>query len=629
MQTAASAAKSLLAISSVKENPRWQLVAIGAGVIVVVTFGFFLLFFNRFAGIRTINGSGLAGSLILNGRLPYRDWFSATPPLFAIENALFTWLFGTAVIVPRIVGLFERALMAVVLYLWLSRTFRTSSAAFGAIVAIVVSAGDMTDPISSYNHDTILWAMLAGLFASVCLDWRSNREASIASFLCGISAGMCFGDKQTIGLGITIAVPALVAASLWKTRTVRLAGRFVAWFCLGWAIPIAALSYWLFLHGVLALGIQQIFLKGPSAKAGAPTDFIVRWAVVTFGVPSLRAGFVIAVILLIFGLKLLFHPVPLPNAPKRDFRALAIIAVLSISSIGVGALAAYAGLTPWAAVVKASIYFTLLGCGLLATVFSLGLLFGRLSDFQLQFWLLGTVGLVCAFMLSLSWPAFEAMVIPGLGFLVAAFLDLPSIRVRAVSYGASAFLLFSLMNWKMCNPFAFNDWFEPPAMSANTVPSLPELWGFRLPRAEVNMLEGTARIIHDHTTPQDTIFTYPSMPIFYAISHRWWPGYAEDHNVDACPDSIARADAAAVLRAKPAVIIYYRQTPDFLKLEETLWRDGKRAGQRDIIAAVEKLVKNYKLVASYPVPPTKLKLDVYVRNRSDDDVNQPHGGAQN
>ena len=127
------------------------------------------------------------------------------------------------------------------------------------------------------------------------------------------------------------------------------------------------------------------------------------------------------------------------------------------------------------------------------------------------------------------------------------------------------------------------------------------------------MLDGTAQIVREHSTPQDTIFTYPSMPIFYAISHRYWPGYSEGHEIDACPDSIASADAAKVLGAKPAVIIYYRQTADELDVLDKLWRHGKRSGQRDIIAAVETLVKHYKLVASYPVPPTKLQLDVYVR----------------
>jgi hypothetical protein len=614
METLSTAKESVATFSPLTKRTGWRVVAAGAGIVVAVTFGFFLLFFNRFSGVRAVNGSGLAGSLILSGRMPYRDWFSPTPPLFALENALMTWLFGTALIVQRIVGVFERALMAVVLYLWLARLFRSSSAAFGAIVAIVVSAGDVADPISSYHHDVILWAIFAGLFASVCLEWSSNRTASAAAFLSGISAGLCFCDYQTIGLGITVGVPVLVMASLWKTRGVRLAGRFAAWFCVGWAVPTGAISYWLHRHGVLEMCVREIFIKGPSAKAGNSMDFIVRWIGVTLGAPYLRTGFFIAIVLLILVLKRLFYPVRLRSEPERDTRLLVFVTVLSVVSIGAGVVAAYAGLAPWMAIVKTPIYFTLLACGLLTVAFSMGFVFGELTDLQRQFWLLGTVGFVCAFMLSLSWPAWEAMVIPGIGFLVAAVLDLPSRRVRAAGYLASAFLLFSLIVWKMCVPFEFDGWIDPPVMSANTTPSLPELWGFRLPQPDVAMLESAARIIRQHSTPEDLIFTYPSMPIFYAISHRWWPGFAEDHNMDVCSDDIARADAARVLKARPAVIIYYRHTPKSLKSGEVLWRHGKKSGQRDIIAAVETLVKQYRLAASYQIPPAKVELDIYVRH---------------
>jgi hypothetical protein len=597
--------------SSTAQPARWKALAAGAGIVVVVTIGFFLLFFNRYVGVVGINGS--AGPLILSGGLPYRDWFSPTPPLFQLENALWTWLFGTAVIVLRIVGIVERAALGVVLYLWLARLFRISSATLGAIVAVVISAGDLTEPISSYNHDTLFWAIIAGCLASICIDWKSYKSGSLAALFCGASAGLCFCDKQTIGLAITVGIPILVLASLWKGKGVRIASRFAACFSIGWAVPISAISFWLYSHGVLALCLRQIFLKGPSAKAGAPTDFLLRWLAVTIIQQPLRTGLIVAGVLLILTLRPLFRPVRTQSASERNPRALMLIAALSIASICAGAIAAYAGLAPWEAVVKASIYYVLIGCGILAAAFSLRFLFSELNDLEQQFWLLASVGFACALMLSLSWPAFEAMLIPGLGFIVAAFLDHPSKRARIGCYLVSAALLFSLVVFKLSRPFQFGDWSEPSVMAANDTSSLPELWGFRLPKAEVTMLDGATAIIREHSTPEDTIFTYPSMPIFYDLSHRGWPTYAGGHEMDACPDSVASADAARVLKARPAVIIYYRETPDELGALEALWRHGKRSGQRDIIASVETLIKHYTLAASYPAPPTNLVVDVYVR----------------
>ena len=137
--------------------------------------------------------------------------------------------------------------------------------------------------------------------------------------------------------------------------------------------------------------------------------------------------------------------------------------------------------------------------------------------------------------------------------------------------------------------------------------------GFLLPEAEVRMIDGTTKIIREHAGPGDTVFTYPSMPIFNAITGNWFPTYAGDFNIDACPDDVVRKDAATLLRARPAVVIYYAEGEASLVWKEILWRGGKRSGQRDMIAAVETLAKEYRLAATFDAPPTDLKVKVYVR----------------
>jgi hypothetical protein len=598
--------------NSLRGRHRSHLV-VGAAVVIVVTLGFFLLFFNRFSGVRTINGSGLSGQAILAGSLPYRDWFCPVPPMHFLKNAVLTWLFGTAVIMPRIVALFERSLLAVVLYLWLARLFRVPFAAFGAILAIVVSAGDITDPISSYNHDTLFWAVLTGFLASTCLDWPSKRSASICAVLCGVAAGICFSFKQTIGLGITASVPVVVASSIWKTKGFSSARRFCGCFLAGWLVPLSALWLWLFHHHILGLYFRQIFFKGPSAKAAGGTDFLVRFARVTLEDPSVLVGSMIAVLVLLPVLSRFAKSSRPQPEPVGSPRMLVLIFVVSAAAIAAGRFAAYRGLPPFIPLIKSAIMLSLFACGFLTVYFAAVLVLEGIRDQQPQFWLLGTVSFVCAFMLSLSWPAFEAMVMPGLGFLAAAFLDRSSRNSRLVCYAGCSILMFSLVVWKLDFPFGFGDWVEPSVRTATVRSSLPELKGFLLPQPEVTMLDGITHIIREHSRPGDTIFTYPSMPIFHALSGLGLPTYAGDHNIDACPDDIARRDAAILLRVKPAVIVYYREDATFLKSEEILWRGGRASGQREIIAAVETLVKGYSLAGSYDAPPTRLKVEVYVR----------------
>jgi 4-amino-4-deoxy-L-arabinose transferase-like glycosyltransferase len=590
-------------------SPLW----VGALVVAILTFWFFSLFFNRFAGVRAINGSVVVGQGLLSGKMPYRDWFAPVPPLNMLKNALVVRMFGSTVIASRVSALFERTLLALILYFWLARLFRSSHAAVGAVLAIVVSAGDVTDPISSYNHDTILLAVTCGFFASICLDRDSNGTAWLFALLTGISAGLCFATKQTIGLGVTVCVPILVAAALAQSARSVAAWRFLGWFILGWVMVAGAVLIFLARQDLAGAFLRQAFLRGPSAKAGSLSDFVIRWSVVTVTFQPLRTGCLIASIALVPTLISVSRAgLARANSRERWTDHLPVF-LLGAVSIGGGIVAARAGMNAIVPLIKSSIYLVLIGTGVLATYYSALFVARRLSRRQAHFWLLATISFVCAFMLSLSWPAFEAMVIPGLGFFVAAALDAGSIWKRTAWYAVCGALLFSLTLAKLNAPFGFADWIEPSVATATFHSSLPEMRGFLLPEAYVRMIDGTTRIIRQHARPGDTIFTYPTMPIFHAITGLWFPTYAGDHNMDACPDDLASKDAETLLRKRPVVIIHYTQDPGFQAFEEYLWRHGKRSGQRDLTAAVETLAAEYQLAATFDAPPTKLKLKVYVR----------------
>jgi hypothetical protein len=60
---------------------RRGVVLLGATASCAVTLCFFLLYWNRFAGLRSGNGSFNGGMNFLSGILPYRDYFTAGPPL--------------------------------------------------------------------------------------------------------------------------------------------------------------------------------------------------------------------------------------------------------------------------------------------------------------------------------------------------------------------------------------------------------------------------------------------------------------------------------------------------------------------------------------------------------------------
>ena len=127
-------------------------------------------------------------------------------------------IFGKLPIVLRGFGVFERVILSVLLYGWLARFFRVKDAALAALVTTVVSTGDYADPVSSYNHFTIMLAIASGLAASYALDEGRKKQALV-----------------TIGCltGNSFAALPRHQANHWGRRDVCNSGR-------GWSLPVEA-----------------------------------------------------------------------------------------------------------------------------------------------------------------------------------------------------------------------------------------------------------------------------------------------------------------------------------------------------------------------------------------------------
>jgi len=599
-------------------SPAHRAFLAGAMVTALVTLSFFLVFWNRFLGLRSGDGGFSGGVFFLKGVLPYRDFYGATPPLFVFRSAAVIAIFGKLPIAIRAFGVFERVILSLLLYGWLARFFRVKDAALAALVTIVVSAGDFSDPVSSYNHFTIMLAIAGGLTASYALDGgRSKRFMLISGCLSGILSQLCLESKQTIGLGVTLAIPVVMGFSLMRLEGIRKAIQFLAGFASGWLLMAGVLLGWMEHFGILRAFLRQAFVEGPAAKASHRGDFIVHtlvtmrdlWWAPLFGViflavcwESLRRS---------------------ENDEKRDTAEDSRNGILLALLLGLGAIAiSWMVLLPWNSRIlrqfppqmpaKPMIYASLFGSGLLMFYYSWLYLRGALSRRQSQFALFASVAFVVAFMISLSFPAFEAMTIPGLGLFLAVLLNDFEGRRRVAVYALCAGLLFCETQYKQQVPFGFSGWSEPPVKDATKPSSLPELRGFLLPENTVDFVDSTIRIIRENSTPSDTIFVFPELGFFYGATERLPPTFAASHNLDVVPDSLAKQEAERLLRARPTVLIYAPR-PQTLAREERYWRGGKPSGQRDLIAAVETLGREYRLVQTFKLYPVGDPVYVYVR----------------
>ena len=177
------------------------------------------------------------------------------------KSALLLKLFGNTLWVSRLAGVVERLLIASLLFRWLSRIFKPSYAMVASFVTIIISAGDRSDPIASYNHDAIFYAMLSGFSASFILSSRQRLPRFIVAAGCsGMFAALSMMTKQTVGLGILFSVFFAVAILVFKIDGLK---RAVAWcglFALGAVVPLAGLVLYLIRLNAFRDFLQMLFI---------------------------------------------------------------------------------------------------------------------------------------------------------------------------------------------------------------------------------------------------------------------------------------------------------------------------------------------------------------------------------
>jgi hypothetical protein len=295
---------------------------------------------------------------------------------------------------------------------------------------------------------------------------------------------------------------------------------------------------------------------------------------------------------------------------ERPSNQLVLTFLMASLSIAAGAILSYRGAPNLPFFVKSSMYVVLIASPVLGIYY--GLLRWPISTRQAHYCLFASVSFIVAFTVSLSWPAYETMLLPGIGFLFAAAIEKAGPVGRWIGLCIASLLLLTATCNKLNAPEGFEDFIERPVREATQRSSLPEMSGFLLPRPMVDLLDGTVRIVGENTSPGDTIFSYPGLGLFHTLTNRRWPTLSGDENVDVVNDSLAKEEALTLLSTRPKVIIYFREPESYLRELELTRRSGRRMGQRDIIAAVEQLIGSYRLAGTFEGSSPAQKVLVYV-----------------
>ncbi|MEW6733276.1 MAG: hypothetical protein AB1489_18250 [Acidobacteriota bacterium] len=588
---------------------------VGAVAVMIFSLTYMLLWWNRYLGITLEGWFFFYAQQFLNGKMPYRDFYLFAPPLHMLKTAGIIALFGNKMVVPHFIGILERLILFLITYFWLIRLFPIKYVLVAIFPAIVIFSGDIADPVSYYHQDSVFWAVIAGYLTRNILE-KTDRRALLSLFCAGIAAALCVLTKQTTGIGITLIIPAIVG--LYGYRRVGLLAtiKSILIYLAGWAVPISLVFSWLLRNGALTPFLQQVFIKGPSSK-GPLLDVLVRPIILSITMEIVSRPAFVAVVCLFICWLVSRLPQTTPISSIRLAITISIVGMITLSS-GL----AFASGTGLRFPQEAAIYICLLGSTILTLYYSIEWWRNRLTGNTGQLWLLSGISFTIAYMLGLSWPAFEPMVMPGLALMLAFILTrlagtLMATWARYIAV-AACFVLVVMASWfKLAFPFGWSGWIEPPISEATSLPLLPELEGFNLSPSTIGFVQRVTDLIRTNSSPQDTVFIFPHMPIFYTLSARRPPTFAYLHWFDVTPDEVAVNDAHTLLAAPPAVIVNAELDEFNLEFNEKAFRAGKPSGQREVIAAINSLTaKNYILLADIPAQGSGWSIKVWRKKRS-------------
>jgi len=588
------------------------------GIPLLFTLIFASFFWNRYLAVTNDGWHFLHGWEILHGRVPYRDFFLFIPPLHPLKDAGLIWLFGDSLIMPQLLGILERVVLAVVMVLWLRPLFGPFAAAVGTMASMGFYLCDQSETLSSLHEEAVFFPFLACAAATqASIHPRLYRW----SMLAGLCAGLAMLAKQTSGVAITCGCAGLLAAILWRQAGIRTALRTTLVFSAAWLVPVGAVLLWLASRGALAAFLSDCFIQGTSSKGSLP-EMLLRAPTMIWSDANLRRTFLLALFLLA-GSCFTFRKRQPSGAfettagREREFAGLSAVTLIALCAMWL--LARQGAPSP----VLERFHFLSIDTAVFWSVFCCLALFlfylpkyfrNTLTEPETQVLFISALSLGLVALLSLSWPVFVSMLIPAFAFALAHLMrQVPGTGMRL----AIVMLVLcgvSFEGWnKLSYPFGWNGWVEPSVFGAHRSLPYPETKGLLVSQATGEFMERVTGDIGKYSLATDAIYEYPAAPLLYILSHRRPATRSFIHFVDTTPDYIAEEDAKKLLANPPAVIVYFEQTEEELRMGEANFRGGRRSGQRSIVSAIEKLRPQYRVVDELSTPGTSHRVDVLAR----------------
>lgn len=601
----------------------WRSYLPGALLSAGICLGFALLWWNRFFAV-TNEWHFFYADQIVQGKIPYRDFYLFVPPLLHLEMAATIKLFGERLIASQILALLEICILSVALFSWMARVFRPAEAFFSSVTGIVILLCYRSEALNAVHTAAITHMTVAGWVTALAIGKKRLRLRF--AFFGGVLAGMALLIKQTEGMAAVLSLPVLLALISYRLEGIGRMLRVLGVFVIGCFLPLAAVGLWLQRNYALRNAFVDIFLQGPASK-GSLSQMLTRSVNFISHEAYLGRHAALAVLILIVFLMLCRKNLSCLTRNKLLPQThLSSLAVLIAATIFMGWALAYR----WTLHVPGTLLnlphdtASLLGqFGSYALFLLYFWLFleNRLGSDQLGYFFLAGFCSAAAFLSAMSWPTAVGTVIPAFSFVLASILtglrDHSGAKtLRSVTISLCLLGVVQL-TWRKCaSPYEWSGWKEPDVHHVAAKMPYPELADYHVSSPTAQFVIRVTSEIDAHSSASQPIFVYPDLPVLYLLSHRQPATFGYVHFIDVAPDFIDIADAETLRQRPPAVLVIFKQTEEELRMGELYFRGGHPSGQRNLLAAVAAIRPDYDLLDSITTPITHRTVEVLVRKTS-------------
>ena len=525
---------------------------------------------------------------ILNGEQLYTDFEFLFTPIYAYVIAGFIKIFGFHLIYLRILGIVFYAIIALTIYITLSKVFSNYAAVIATITGVFYLQSEAYTVFYDYIRLMDIFSYLSILFMVLFIKkMYAQRKDFVYILLWGICSALFLLVKQNMGgLFIVYSLLLLLFSMVLCKYNFKTVIIYQLKYLLGVSIPLVIIGAIMQKAGLLMPMIDSVFFGAIEAKGGLVT-ILFQWIVngkTLFGHNALSA---IALCLFIF--------IAWKICEKySDSKPSKVLFGLYVVVISVGVVVIEHNQTLGEALAdqyRLDVYLLFLVDVILLIAYAIRAIYitatNKSADLYLtHIALLGAYFAIC-YGVGMSGGLCIGESALGLGVVICIVFDSLNFKYGKILKFLTGlyclFLSFSCIAFKFVNPCYWWGIDDSSVYECNVESNIEDLKGIKLSEQAKQFYENIVDIIQENSNEDEPIYCFPHIPIFYVLADRMDPGVFDKVQwFDVSTNKGIEGDISILKDNPPKVVVIYNLYDSTYEGHESLFNNGQKSGTREM-----------------------------------------------